>query len=486
MKYPRLAARIFNTPLLVHPQKLDAIVAGLGSRLLGTTLASDMDLDALEPTLFSTRKGTPDKTGDYQIIDGVAVINVGGVLVHRSRMEADSSYLLGYNDIAANLDHALQNVDAHAVLMVFDSPGGEVNGAFELADRIRAARGQKPLVAIADTTMASAAYLAASGADQIVAANISQIGSIGVVAQHVDLSRALANEGIQVTHIFAGAHKIDGTAFAPLPDAVRADVQAEINAIYDLFVKTVAANRGIPEQAVRATEAAVYRGDQAIAQGLADRIGATDNLLAELAALRSTRAYSLPNHPSVSAALSTTSPHGGNTMNSIKEMQTAHPSLCAQLASEATAATLASLTAESLLAGNSAVHAALLADGAGAERTRILAIQAHGNRFPGHGALVASLIAGGKSAPEAAEAILAAEGGKLDAAAAALITGAPQPVAHAAAESDLGNAKPAADDKTREALQTKWDANAALQAEFGGRFESYVAFEQGAAYQRAA
>ena len=168
-------------------------------------------------------------------------------------------------------------------------------------------------------------------------------------------------------------------------------------------------------------------------------------------------------------------------MNSIAELKTAHPALCAQLEND----TLAALTAETLMTGNAVVHAALLTAGAGVERTRILAIQAHGARFPGHDALVADLIATGKSAPAAAEAILSAEGSKLDAAATALVTDAPKPVAHAAAESDLAAVKYAAGDKSREALQAKWDADTKLQAEFGGRFESYIAFEQGAAYKRA-
>ncbi len=295
MKYPHLAARIFNTPLLVHPQKLDAIIAGLGPRLLdasavNTVGAPGVDLSALPAEMFTTRRGERDEARGYQVIDGVAVLNINGALVHRGRMQGMSSYLLGYNDLAADLEHAMGNPDVHAVLQVYDSPGGEAQGAFEFAQRVMDLRGKKPMKAIADGMAASAAFLGASAADEVVITRNGYAGSIGVVMRHVDFSRALANEGISVTHIFAGAHKIDGHQFAPLPDAVRDDLQTEVNDLYEMFIDAVVAHRGMAAGSVRKTEAATYRGVAAVAAGLADRIGTTDLLISELAALRA-RSY---------------------------------------------------------------------------------------------------------------------------------------------------------------------------------------------------
>lgn len=282
--YPHIAARLFNTPLLLHPGKLDAIIAGLGQRILGADI---LNAAAAAPEMFSTRSGPRAERG-YQVIDGVARINIGGALVHRSRMDADSTYLLGYNDIAADIEDAAGNPDAHAIVLVFDSPGGEVSGAFELAERLHALRGIKPITAVVDAMAASAAYLAASAADEIVTTTTGYSGSIGVVARHVDFSRALDNDGIKITHIFAGAHKVDGNPFEPLPESVRADFQADINDLYEQFVATVAAHRSLPPEAVRKTQAQTYRGPAAIAARLADRIGTTDQVLAELAAQRPT------------------------------------------------------------------------------------------------------------------------------------------------------------------------------------------------------
>lgn len=285
MKYPHLAARIFNTPLLIAPGKLDAIIAGLGERLSGRALQLPEAAHALAPAMFSTKRGADSGAG-YTIVDGVAVLNIGGALVHRTRMEADSTMLLGYNDLSAALENAMADPAVHAVLQVYDSPGGEVQGAFEYAERVAALRGKKPLHAIADGMAASAAYLGASAADSIAISATGYAGSIGVVMRHVDFSRALEADGVQVTHIFAGAHKIDGNQFEPLPSTVRAELQADINGLYELFISAVAEQRGMSADAVRATQAAIYRGQHAIKAGLADRIATTDQMITELAGQR--------------------------------------------------------------------------------------------------------------------------------------------------------------------------------------------------------
>jgi len=324
MKYPHLAARIFNTPLLVHPQKLDAIIAGLGERLAGAPLGlPQADSQPALPAMFTTRRGERTERG-YRVVEGVAVLGIGGALVHRSRMEADSTFLLGYNDVAADLEDAMGNPDIHAVLQVYDSPGGEVAGAFEYAERVMALRGKKPMVAMADSMAASAAYLGASAADELVLTATSYAGSIGVVMRHVDLSKALASEGVAVTHIFAGAHKVDGNAFEPLPAAVLAELQGEMNSLYDEFIAAVALHRGMPPAAVRKTQAAMYRGVAAIGAGLADRLSTTDQMISELAAQRarsypagpSARANANDNNTQGSSMSGNTTPGGSTPANS--------------------------------------------------------------------------------------------------------------------------------------------------------------------------
>jgi ClpP class serine protease len=104
-----------------------------------------------------------------------------------------------------------------------------------------------------------------------------------VVLTHLDRSGEMERKGVKATLIHAGRHKVDGHPFGPLPEAVHADLQAEVTKVYDQFVSLVAANRpGMSDQAVRATEARTYLGQDAIDVGLADRITTLDAVLAEL------------------------------------------------------------------------------------------------------------------------------------------------------------------------------------------------------------
>lgn len=387
--YPHLADRLLNTPLLLHPQKLDAIIAGLGGRLLGV---DGLQMDAAELTaraalpaeMFTTRRGERTERG-YRVVDGVAVISAMGGLVHRTKLAADSSLLIGYNDLAADVEDALGKADVHAIALVMDSPGGEVAGAFELAERIYAARGRKPMVAVADGMAASAAYLAASAADEVVLTPTSYVGSIGVVMRHVDFSRALANDGITVSHIFAGEHKIDGNPYQPLPDAVRAALQADIEGLYQMFVQAVAKHRGMSEQAVRDTRAGVYRGVAAVAARLADRIGTVDAVVAELATRRT---------HTVATAVGI----------SLQPWETSMSEASANAAAAAPAAPAGVTTTTTTAAAPATASQADLdkarAEGAAAERARVTAITSHANAAA-NPAITQQCIATGLSAEQA-------------------------------------------------------------------------------------
>lgn len=437
--YPHLAARVFNTPLLVHPQKLDAIIAGLGSRLIGLPEGAELraeglaeDAQLLPAELFSTRRGERVNGSRYVVSDGVAVIRAHGALVHRSRLDANSSYLLGYNELATDAEHAMANPDVHALLLNFDSPGGEAQGAFEFADRLAALRGQgKRIVAMADGMAASAAYLAAAAADEIVLTPSAYVGSIGVVMRHVDFSQALATDGVKVTHIYAGAHKVDGNPYEPLPAAVRADMQAEIDGLYEMFVQSVATNRRMDPLAVRKTQAQVYRGGAALAVGLADRLGTTDQVIAELAAQRS---RSVPVGQTARAhanegATSMANPNGG---------QLAAPGAAAP--QPTAAAPAATQSPAELAQARSEGHAA----GVQAERERVGAILGH-ERASANLAVALTCVNTGLSAEQAGQILAAlpgaqpAAGAAAAAAAAASAVTASAPNQFAAVMASIGN-----------------------------------------------
>lgn len=286
MLHARIAARAFNTPLLVEPSKAMAFLSGLGPRILGhkVEMANHETLDASGTATLPARasilagglSASLRQHGDtpYPVVDGIAVIEISGVLIHRGGWIGQSSGQTSYEGIAAQIEAAASDPAVRGLALEIDSFGGEVAGVFDLADRIRAIRGSKPVWAFIAEHAFSAGYALASQADRILLPRTGAVGSIGVVVMHADLSGQLDQDGLRVTLIHSGRHKIDGNPYEPLPEDVRDDIQREIDVLRFLFAQTVAAGRvgRLSQEAALATEAATYRGVDAVAAGLADEV----------------------------------------------------------------------------------------------------------------------------------------------------------------------------------------------------------------------
>jgi signal peptide peptidase SppA len=210
----------------------------------------------------------------YPVVDGIAVIEISGVLIHRGGWIGQSSGQTSYEGIAAQIEAAAEDPAVRGLALEIDSFGGEVAGVFDLADHIRAIRGSKPVWAFVAEHAFSAGYALASQADRILLPRTGALGSIGVVVLHADLSGQLDQDGVRVTLVHSGQHKVDGNPYQPLPEAVRDDIQREIDVLRFLFAETVAAGRAgrLSQEAALATEAATFRGVDAVAAGLADEV----------------------------------------------------------------------------------------------------------------------------------------------------------------------------------------------------------------------
>lgn len=287
MHHAQIAQRAFNTPLMVDPAKALAFLSGLGPRITGQEISFASLEDGISDQTTTARPARGSLFGSdlaqrhqhagsqpYAVVDGIAVIEIAGTLVHRGAWIGQSSGLTSYEGIAAQFHAALTDPSVRGIALDIDSFGGEVAGAFDLADRIRAARAQKPVQAFVAEHALSAGYVLASQADRIILPRTGAVGSIGVVALHTDMSGALDQKGIAVTLIHAGAHKIDANPYQPLPEAVHDQMQAQLETVRRLFAETVAQGRGahLDAAAALATEAAVFRGADAVAAGLADEV----------------------------------------------------------------------------------------------------------------------------------------------------------------------------------------------------------------------
>ena len=283
---PHLASRIFGTPLLIHPRKLDVILSVLGPRL-GVAMSDDSQ------QLIKHLAAQAPPANPTSLTSNIAVISVSGTLVRRAAAVDAASGLTSYSAISAQLAQAVRDPAVNAILLDIDSPGGEAGGAFDLADQIVAARQIKPIWAVANDDAFSAAYAIASAATRVYVTRTGGVGSVGVIALHVDQSQRDAMNGLRYTAVYAGDRKNDMSPHAPLSTDAAQALQAEVDRLYGLFVSTVAVNRNLSAQDVQDTEAGLYFAQGAIDAGLADVVGTLDDALIALSEELQTKTTSI-------------------------------------------------------------------------------------------------------------------------------------------------------------------------------------------------
>lgn len=273
-QYPFLASRIFGTPLLIHPDKLQIILNAIGPRI-------GIDVPAIDARMVENDER---RSAGYRIEEGVGIIPIYGTLVSRGSWMDAMSGVTGYNNIAKAVRTAEEDDAVKSILYDIDSPGGEADLVDSLANLIFESRNKKPSTAIANESAFSAAMWLASAAGTVVAPRTATVGSIGVVMTHMSIADAAEKAGIVVTHIHAGARKVDFSPYQHLqPEAVDT-AQALVNNLYEIFTGEVARNRGMDQDAVKATEAGIFSANDALKIGLIDRIASYDETLAAMQA----------------------------------------------------------------------------------------------------------------------------------------------------------------------------------------------------------
>ena len=221
---------------------------------------------------------------------GVAVIPLTGIITPQGSLLSmlfggAPGGLMGFRDAFST---AIRSPDVSAVVIDVDSPGGLTDLVPETAAMVREARGSKPIVAVADTLMASAAYWIAAQADELVATPSGYAGSVGVYRVHEDWSKADEQAGVKVTYVHAGRLKVEGNPAEPLSEEAEARWQADVDDVYGMFVADVAAGRGISAEQVIANygEGRSLNAKRALEAGVVDRVATYEDVVSGL--LRST------------------------------------------------------------------------------------------------------------------------------------------------------------------------------------------------------
>lgn len=266
-----------TTPWAILPEKLEAIAEALDVRT-----ADGVSVEDLTARAGVSKREAPT----YQVRDGVAIVPVFGTIMPRANLMTEMSGGTSAEQLVARVRAAMDDDAVRAVVLDIDSPGGAVSGIPEAGDALYAMRGTKPLIAVANTLAASAAYWLAAQADTIVASPSADVGSVGVYLMHRQAQRYYENAGVSTTVIRAGRYKAEGNPFEPLTDAARAELQARVDDAHEQFVTALARGRNVSAERVRTTygEGRVLSAPKALAAGMVDRIATLEQVLADLSA----------------------------------------------------------------------------------------------------------------------------------------------------------------------------------------------------------
>lgn len=427
---------VITAPWAILPEKLLEIQAVYANHLRGEKI----DIAAVE-----ARLGKPLVSQDqgYHVQNGVAVIPISGVIGKKMNMMSQISGGASTQLIERDIKAALNDSSVNSILLHIDSPGGTVDGTQNLADVVKMAGTQKPVMAFADGVMASAAYWVGSAANEIVASSkTTQVGSIGVVTTHTDVSKAEEAAGIKTTEISAGKYKRIASQNAPLSKEGAAMLQDQVDQLYTIFVNAVAENRGVDIETVLddMADGRVFLSKQAQKRGMIDHVANLETTILNM----STGVWPM-------------------TDKTVKPAQEAAP--VAEI-----------MNIETIKQKHPEIVSALLAEGAKAENERINDCEAQ--LIPGHEALVNSMKMDGKSTgADVAMAIIAKEKELRGSHLQAFQENAPEVVPFAAAPT----VESTTDDKSlpiEDRAKAKWDADANLRNEFGGDFSGYLAYSK--------
>lgn len=423
---------VLTSPWAILPEKLLEIQAVYGAHLRGDKI----DISAIE-----ARIGKPliNQDQGYHVQDGVAVIPVSGVIGKKMNLMTQISGGASTQLIERDIKSALNDSGVNSILLHIDSPGGTVDGTQNLADVVKMAGMQKPVVAFADGVMASAAYWIGSAATEIVASsNTTQIGSIGVVTTHTDTSKAQESAGIKTTEISAGKYKRIASQNAPLSKEGAAVLQDQVDQLYTIFVDAVAENRGVDVETVLEdmADGRVFLSKQAKKRGMIDHVANLETTILNM----STGVWPM-------------------SEKTVKTAQEAAP--VAEV-----------MTVETIKQKYPEIAAALIAEGAKSELERIASCEAA--LLPGHEAIVNAMKLDRKSTGADVALAIIAEEKKIRAShLEAFKSNAPEPLPHAAV-----NPIEARDDSklpVEDRAKADWQENEAIRKEFGS-LEAYTGF----------
>lgn len=273
-RYPHIIAAVMAEPWAIDPDSLAwaAIQDVLAIRAAGERLSEDEIAARIEAAANGPRSGGGRR-------GGVALLPLYGVIMPRANMLGAMSGGTSAEGFGADLEAAVADPEVASIVIDADSPGGNVRGITELAAIVRQAAERKPIAVVANHVLASAALWGMAGATELVATPSAVVGSIGVIAEHEDLSGHLEQKGVRTTVITAGRFKGEGNPYGPLAEEGLAEIQSKVDDTYGVMVRDIARGRSVGVELVRGAswgEGRTLSAKQALEVGMVDRIDTLD------------------------------------------------------------------------------------------------------------------------------------------------------------------------------------------------------------------
>ncbi|AMV30069.1 Putative signal peptide peptidase SppA [Gemmata sp. SH-PL17] len=285
--YPHVLAAFYGSPWAIIPSKLQEIEAVLWRRVAGGAQKAEslaFDDSDFEPSSSQEKK-------PYKLQGAAAIIPVHGTITPRPSVFASWSGGASAEGVGRAVEQAAADPQAEAIVLDIDSPGGSVFGMPEAAAKILAARKSKPIYAVANHVAASAAYWIATQAHTIAVTPAGQVGSVGVVWAHTDVSAFDEKLGYKTTYITAGTYKAEGAAEYPLTPGARDEMQRVVNEYYAMFVGAVAKGRGVKADRVERDfgQGRMRLAAEAVELKMADRVATLEQVVNEINAARTAK-----------------------------------------------------------------------------------------------------------------------------------------------------------------------------------------------------
>lgn len=280
---PSIAEEMSDRPLAILEHKAEAISIALQARLgiISFQNVNGRVLEAREmmekAALATDATRSYDSRRTFHEDNGIAVIQVEGTLVHKFGWLDPISGMTGYDGMTRKLRDAMADPDIHGIWLDINSPGGTVAGMHAFIEELALSSASanpngKPIYAYVNEMACSAAYAVASSCDQIYGPEDAMVGSIGTLAMHFELTKALDEEGVAVTVFRSGERKARGGPYEELDEEFVTKLQDSLDRSRDRFAEFVEMGRPMTLEQIMATEGEWYEGSQAVELGLMDAV----------------------------------------------------------------------------------------------------------------------------------------------------------------------------------------------------------------------